>query len=224
MKRLIVIACATVAALAAFAIPAAVAAPPPATLTGENFADPGAGSAFCMAAGNFSFTASGAAIGPYPGTFTETGTGTLAGTGPGVHPVTAFTASFTIHSPTGDLLVTGTKALTAPGTGCLDPTLDSFFASAITTTYGATIYTATGNYHDEGASLISSVGSLARDTVLDTVLGEFFSSSLLEPVLISPTSKDQCKDGGWETYPQFEKQGDCVSFVATGGKNPPGKK
>jgi hypothetical protein len=36
-----------------------------------------------------------------------------------------------------------------------------------------------------------------------------------------PTSKDQCKNGGWQTYTVFENQGDCVSFVATGGKNPP---
>jgi hypothetical protein len=36
-----------------------------------------------------------------------------------------------------------------------------------------------------------------------------------------PTSKDQCKKGGWKTYGVFKNQGDCVSFVATGGKNPP---
>jgi hypothetical protein len=36
-----------------------------------------------------------------------------------------------------------------------------------------------------------------------------------------PTSKDQCKSGGWRTYGVFKNQGDCVSFVATGGKNPP---
>jgi hypothetical protein len=36
-----------------------------------------------------------------------------------------------------------------------------------------------------------------------------------------PTSKDQCKRGGWQTYGFFKNQGDCVSFVATGGKNPP---
>jgi hypothetical protein len=33
-----------------------------------------------------------------------------------------------------------------------------------------------------------------------------------------PTSKDQCKNGGWRNYPGFRNQGDCVSFVATGGK------
>jgi hypothetical protein len=38
-----------------------------------------------------------------------------------------------------------------------------------------------------------------------------------------PTTKPECKNGGWKTYGIFKNQGDCVSFVATGGKNPPGK-
>jgi hypothetical protein len=37
-----------------------------------------------------------------------------------------------------------------------------------------------------------------------------------------PTSKDQCKMGGWQAFGIFKNQGDCVSFVATGGHNPPG--
>jgi DNA-binding beta-propeller fold protein YncE len=28
-----------------------------------------------------------------------------------------------------------------------------------------------------------------------------------------PTSKDQCKNGGWRNFPGFKNQGDCVSFV-----------
>ena len=37
-----------------------------------------------------------------------------------------------------------------------------------------------------------------------------------------PTSKDQCKNGGWENYgTTFRNQGDCVSFVASGGKKAP---
>jgi hypothetical protein len=39
-----------------------------------------------------------------------------------------------------------------------------------------------------------------------------------------PISKDQCKNGGWRNYGVFKNQGDCVSFVATKGKNPPGGK
>ena len=37
----------------------------------------------------------------------------------------------------------------------------------------------------------------------------------------APTSKEQCKNGGWRNFPGFKNQGDCVSFVATGGKNQP---
>jgi hypothetical protein len=40
-----------------------------------------------------------------------------------------------------------------------------------------------------------------------------------------PTATEQCKNGGWRSFGSvFKNQGDCVSFVATGGKNPPGKK
>ena len=28
-----------------------------------------------------------------------------------------------------------------------------------------------------------------------------------------PTSKAQCKNGGWRNYPQFKNQGQCVAFV-----------
>jgi hypothetical protein len=37
-----------------------------------------------------------------------------------------------------------------------------------------------------------------------------------------PAVKDQCKNGGWRNYgTTFKNQGDCVSFVATGGRNSP---
>ena len=38
---------------------------------------------------------------------------------------------------------------------------------------------------------------------------------------ITPQSKDDCKKGGWQNSntPVFKNQGDCVSYVATGGKN-----
>ena len=31
-----------------------------------------------------------------------------------------------------------------------------------------------------------------------------------------PTTKDQCKNGGWRNYPQFTNQGQCVAFVNHG--------
>lgn len=36
-----------------------------------------------------------------------------------------------------------------------------------------------------------------------------------------PTTKDDCKKGGWEAYSVFKNQGDCVSWVATQGRNQP---
>jgi hypothetical protein len=39
-----------------------------------------------------------------------------------------------------------------------------------------------------------------------------------------PTNKDECKNGGWQNYgTTFRNQGDCVAFVASRGKNAPGK-
>jgi hypothetical protein len=38
-----------------------------------------------------------------------------------------------------------------------------------------------------------------------------------------PTAKNECKNGGWRQFGVFKNQGDCVSFVATGGKKPPAK-
>src|SRR5690606_2733943 len=39
-----------------------------------------------------------------------------------------------------------------------------------------------------------------------------------EPAM--PTNKDECKQGGWSAYGVFKNQGDCVSYVATNGRNP----
>lgn len=41
-------------------------------------------------------------------------------------------------------------------------------------------------------------------------------------VLAAPTSKDECKNGGWLTFtsPAFRNQGHCVNFVQTAGKRP----
>jgi hypothetical protein len=36
-----------------------------------------------------------------------------------------------------------------------------------------------------------------------------------------PSTKQDCKNGSWRNFGVFKNQGDCVSFVATGGKNPP---
>ena len=34
----------------------------------------------------------------------------------------------------------------------------------------------------------------------------------------APTTKEQCKSGGWRAFPQFRNQGECVAFVERGPK------
>ncbi|HSJ28544.1 MAG TPA: Calx-beta domain-containing protein [Acidimicrobiia bacterium] len=41
------------------------------------------------------------------------------------------------------------------------------------------------------------------------------------PAFVIPFDKSDCKKGGWQEFGVFKNQGDCVSFAATGGKNPP---
>jgi hypothetical protein len=38
--------------------------------------------------------------------------------------------------------------------------------------------------------------------------------------LVTP-SQDQFRSGGWPNFGQFKNHGDCISFVATRGNNPP---
>jgi hypothetical protein len=75
-----------------------------------------------------------------------------------------------------------------------------------------------GFYSDGGAA---GVGIFRQDTGWSpngTVAIQITASA---PLVGPPTTKDQCKDGGWTTFnnPSFKNQGDCVSYVATGGKH-----
>jgi hypothetical protein len=215
MKRPLLLVCLAMA-IGGIVIPVAVASPP-ATMTGEHFASVGGpNSVGCSTSGTFSYSASGVATGPYSGTFTETGTVTTTPiTTPNfVVRATGFAATFTVYSPTGDVLVTGSKSLdtTVPNASFFCQNPSELGGGNVLTTYDATIFTPTGNYSDEGTSLIPVLFTNGPSTILL----EDFTSSLLEPVLIAPTSKEQCKNGGWMNYPQFKNQGDCVSFVANG--------
>jgi hypothetical protein len=44
----------------------------------------------------------------------------------------------------------------------------------------------------------------------------------LQLKLTAPSDDTQCKDGAWQTFGTlFKNQGDCVSFLATQGRNQP---
>jgi hypothetical protein len=73
-------------------------------------------------------------------------------------------------------------------------------------------------YADGG---VAGVGIFRQDTNW-TPNGTVALKITATPTLVGPpVSKDQCLKGGWTTFnnPSFKNQGDCVSFIATGGKN-----
>jgi hypothetical protein len=75
------------------------------------------------------------------------------------------------------------------------------------------------------------VDDISKDVTVNDTLSQYsVTYDFLQPgdalytLKGSPTSKDDCKQGGWQNLTDsngnsFKNQGDCVSFVATKGKN-----
>lgn len=61
------------------------------------------------------------------------------------------------------------------------------------------------------------------DNVIITTSGNIvtYDFELNEPGPAMPSAKDDCKQGRWSEYGVFKNQGDCVSFVASQGRNKP---
>ncbi len=71
----------------------------------------------------------------------------------------------------------------------------------------------------DGSWSVAASGGDSEQTVLVDNITVNNVVTTFEPNV--PTSKDQCKKDGWKDYDVFKNQGDCVSYVATGGKNLP---
>ena len=157
--------------------------------------------------GSFNFSVSGTAAGPFPGTFTESGSFTTARSG----FLSDFSSTFTITSTSGT--VTGSKRLAGDTSNAsCTPFGDGEFVS---TSNLATTYTATIN----GAQLSRGTATVSIEGLVGSEPPNF-SENFASSGVVQLTSKAQCADGGWQSF-GFKNQGDCVSFVATGGKNPP---
>jgi FG-GAP-like repeat len=65
------------------------------------------------------------------------------------------------------------------------------------------------------AALVGVLSTLVILPPAQSALGAGFGSDPL------PASHEECTNGGWRRFGVFKSQGDCVSFVATRGKNPP---
>jgi hypothetical protein len=87
--------------------------------------------------------------------------------------------------------------------------------------------------------VLSRVSTERREFIKKYLLGPAFAAPLVVSFLmrnpagahaqtfcsnstpVVPTSRAQCKNGGWRTFARpdcspFKNQGDCISFVATG--------
>ncbi|MCW2964943.1 MAG: hypothetical protein JWO17_2195 [Actinomycetia bacterium] len=87
-------------------------------------------------------------------------------------------------------------------------TSSTVVTSGATNTYTPVTLNFTGTGASTPISFQSDTASGCGGVLIDNVSAEQM-----------PTTKDQCKKGGWRSYGIFENQGECVRFVATGGKH-----
>lgn len=81
---------------------------------------------------------------------------------------------------------------------------------------GAACATATGLLGDVNPFSIG-ITQPAVGTTFGTTAGSFgYRLNISATLTALPTTKDQCKKDGWQTFGVFKNEGDCVSAVATG--------
>ena len=94
----------------------------------------------------------------------------------------------------------------ATADGCITVDLDGF--APLTDSYGSV--TGAGGPAEE-----FSTGAVPGWDVFPADGGLTGYDLMISPAEVALTSKDQCKDGGWESF-GFSNQGQCVRFVETG--------
>ncbi|MDX6582655.1 MAG: large repetitive protein [Solirubrobacterales bacterium] len=79
--------------------------------------------------------------------------------------------------------------------------------------------TSVAGFYSDGGS--GGTDTFRKDTVWAPNGTVAFQIKAAAPLVGPPTDKDLCKKDGWMTFnnPSFKNQGDCVSYVATGGKH-----
>jgi hypothetical protein len=135
----------------------------------------------------------------------------------GVTGQTFASASFTLASasqcqggsPRFNVVANGTTFFL----GCNNVTPTIAANGAATYTFTAATIAAGGNQVPVPSGTISSVDVLI-DVQGTADLSNITFNGQVQP-LGAPTSKDQCKRGGWKTFtsPSFKNQGQCVSWV-----------
>jgi hypothetical protein len=119
--------------------------------------------------------------------------------------------------------------------------VDDFSAEVLNGTTATVSYTVAANLGDSVTKLLGNDLATGADTFTlpdaaitsvtitrtePTRFWDFFidnvSFTVPTPNNPFPTSKSECKNGGWQSFRVFKNQGDCVSYVATEGRNLPG--
>jgi len=107
---------------------------------------------------------------------------------------------------------TGAPVITSPTTFTLTTTAQCVGGQSITV---AETLKATGT---GGGTECQNPNTPGNTPALSFCAPNFSVPAVVGP----PKSADECKDGGFAKFnnPAFKNQGDCVSFVETGGRNP----
>lgn len=159
----------------------------------------------------------------------------FSGDPPGL--ATAIHTVFDAHSGPSGNSPTGTVRIIAEGPGGIFSTFDTARVTCLTVTDNRATIGGQSQFGFAGLSFVEDNDGAGQDRHGRVLTGEVPTvcpanpSIALSPIFGGditvhdarplPTTREQCKNGGWQSFPGFKNQGDCVSFVATGGKNPP---
>ena len=84
---------------------------------------------------------------------------------------------------------------------------------------GKSVYVSNSNANTVSQYDVGAGGALTPKTPATVAAGTFPQGIAVTAPPHSPTTKDQCKNGGWRNFPQFRNQGKCVAFVERGPKS-----
>jgi 6-phosphogluconolactonase len=78
---------------------------------------------------------------------------------------------------------------------------------------GKSVYVSNSGGNTVSQYSVGADGALTAKNPTTVAAGSFPIGIAVSPLPRVPTSKEQCKHGGWRNYPQFKNQGQCVAFV-----------
>jgi 6-phosphogluconolactonase len=81
---------------------------------------------------------------------------------------------------------------------------------------GRSVYAANASDNTISQYSVAADGTLSPNSPATVAAGSNPLEIAVTPLPRVPTSKEQCKNGGWRNFPQFKNQGQCIAFVNRG--------